>query len=178
MDLFRRPARRRPRPIQHDPLRLSREMHNLEFLPTPSRKIHKFGLARLKRMRGPVRSGESIKLPRFDGLFAEPSRCVVEDDLGVGSRFDDVEPFVFGAVPVWDGRGVLWGDGYEVDTSLTETAWIAEIELILLDGVVQRMGVDLGDVGGISGLDPVRVRTVHGGWLARWDWMCSRQGVQ
>ena len=60
----------------------------------------------------------------------------MEDDSGVGSGFDDVEPFIFGTVPVWDGRGVVWGNSYEVNTSLSKTARIAEIELVPLDGVV------------------------------------------
>lgn len=61
----------------------------------------------------------------------------MEDDPGVGSCFDYVEPFIFGAVPVWDGRGVVREDGYEVDTSLAEATGVAEIKLVPLDGVVQ-----------------------------------------
>ena len=63
----------------------------------------------------------------------------MEDDSGVGSRFEYVEPFVFGAVPVWNGRGVVWGNGYEMDASLSETTGIAEIELVPVDGLVQGM---------------------------------------
>ena len=137
--LFRRPTGRRPRPIQHDPLRLPREMDDLDFLPAPSSKIHQLGLARLERMRGPARGGEPIELPRLDGLFAEFCRCVVEDDSGVGSRFDYVEPFVFGAVPMWDRRGVVWGNSYEVNAPLSKAARIAEVELVPLDSVIQRI---------------------------------------
>ena len=136
MGLLRRPARPGPRPIQHDPLRLSRVMHNLKFLPTPSSEVHQLSLARLECMGGLARSREPIELPRLYGLLARFCGCVVEDDSGVGSGFDDIEPFVIGAVPVRDGRGVVWGDGYEVDTSLSKTAWITEIELVPLDGVV------------------------------------------
>ena len=59
------------------------------------------------------------------------------------------------------------GDGYEVHPSLSKTTGIAEIELIPMDGVVQRVREGLWDEGGVSGLDPVRVRTVHRGWLVR-----------
>ena len=70
------------------------------------------------------------------------------------------------------------GDGYEVDPSLSETTWIAEIELVPMDGVVQRVREGLGDEGGVVGLDSVRVRTVHSERLVRWVWMCSYGGVQ
>ena len=111
-------------------------MHNLKFLPTSSSEIRQLSLARLERMRGLARSREPIELPRLDGFLARFCGCIVEDDSGVRSGFDNVEPFVFGAVPVRDGRGIMWTDGYEVDTSLSEAAWITEIELVPLDGVV------------------------------------------
>ena len=78
-------------------------MYNLKFLSTPSSEIHQLSLTRLERMRSPIRSREPIELSRLDGLFSEFGGCVVEDDSGVGPGFDYVEPFVFGAVPVWDG---------------------------------------------------------------------------
>ena len=139
MDIIRHPARRRSRPIQHDSLSLSRIMHNIKFLPAPSSEINQLCFARLERMSGLARSGEPIEFPRLDGFFATFRGCVVEDDPGVGSCFDYVEPFIFGAVPVWDGGGVVRRDGYEMDASLSKTAWIAEIELVPLDGVVQRV---------------------------------------
>ena len=114
-------------------------MHNLKFLPTPSSKIHQLGLARLERMSSLARGGESKELARLDGLLAGVHGCVVEDNSGVGPGFNDVEPFVFGAVPVWDGGRVVGRDGYEVDPSLSKTAGIAEVELIPLDGFVQRV---------------------------------------
>jgi len=55
------------------------------------------------------------------------------------------------------------GDGYEVYPSLSKTTGIAEIELIPVDGVVQRVREGLGDEGGVSGLDSVRVRAAHRG---------------
>ena len=112
-------------------------MHNFQLLPAAPGKVYQLGLARLKRVRGLSRSGEPIELPRLNGLFAEFCGYVVEDDSGVWSRFEYVEPFVFGAVPMRDGRGVVWGDGYEVDTSLSESTGIAEIELVPVDGLVQ-----------------------------------------
>jgi len=139
MGLVRHPARRRSRPIQHDSFGLSGIMHNLKFLPTPPSEINQLGLARFERMCGLARSGEPIEFPGLDGLFARFCGCVVEDDPGVGPCFDYVEPFVFGAVPMWDGGGVMRGDGYEVDASLSKTTWIAEVELVPLDGFVQRV---------------------------------------
>jgi len=112
-------------------------MHNFKLLPTPSSKIYQLSLARFERVRGLARGGESIELSRLDGLFAEFRGYVVQDDPGVGSRFEYVEPFVFGAVPVRDGRGIVWGNGYEVDASLSETTGIAEIELVPVDSLVQ-----------------------------------------
>ena len=112
-------------------------MHNFELLPAPSGKVYQLSLARLERVRGLSRGGEPIELSRLNRLLAEFCRYVVEDDSGVGTGFEDVEPFVFGAVPMRDGRGVVWGDGYEVDTSLSESTGIAEIELIPVDGLVQ-----------------------------------------
>ena len=88
-------------------------------------------------MRDLARSGEPIEFSRLDGLFAEFSGRLVEDDSGVGSGFEYVEPFVFGAVPMWDRRGVVWGNGYEVDAPLSETARVAEIELVPVHGLVQ-----------------------------------------
>jgi hypothetical protein len=112
-------------------------MDNLKLLPTPSSKIYQLSLARLERMRNLARSGEPIKLSRLDGLFAEFRRYVVEDDPGVGSCFEYVEPFVFGAVPVRNGRGIVRGNSYEVDAPLSETTGIAEIDLVPLDGFVK-----------------------------------------
>jgi len=103
MGLIGCPAGHRSRPIQHDPFRMSRIMYDLKFLPTPSSEIHQLGITRLERMRGLARSWEPVELSRLDGLFSEFGGCVVEDDSGVGSGFDYVEPFVFGAVPVWNG---------------------------------------------------------------------------
>lgn len=88
-------------------------------------------------MRGLARSREPIELTRLDGLFAEFRGYVVEDDSGVGSRFEYVEPFVFGAVPVWDRRRIVWWDGYEVDAPLSKTAGVAEIQLKPVDGFIQ-----------------------------------------
>ena len=50
----------------------------------------------------------------------------------------------------------MWGDGYEVDASLSETAGIAEIELVSMDGAVQRVREGLWNEGRISRLDSVR----------------------
>ena len=166
--LLRRPAGRRSRPIQHDPLRLSGVMYNLQLLPTPASEIHQLGFARLERMRGFASGREPVELSRLDGLFARLCRRILEDDPGILPGFDDVEPFVFGAVPVWDGRGVMWADGYEVDTSLSKTAWVAEIDLVPLDGMVEGVRVGLRNEGRVGGLDPVCVRTVRGGQLVRW----------
>lgn len=135
-------------------------MHNFELLPTPSGKIYQLSLARLERMRGLARSREPIELPRLDGLFAEFRGYVVEDDSGVGSRFEYVEPFVFGAVPVWDGRRVVRGNGHEMDASLSKATGIAEIELIPVDRLVQGVRKGLRDEVGVIGLDSVRLRTV------------------
>ena len=104
MNLIRRPTRHRARAIQHDPLRLSGIVDNLKFLPAPSRKIHQLGLSRLERMSDFAGSREPVEFSGLDRFFAEFRRCIVKDDSGVGSRFDYVEPFVFSAVPVWDGR--------------------------------------------------------------------------
>ena len=112
-------------------------MYNLQLLPTPAREIHQLGFARLERMCGFARGREPVELSRLNGLFARLCRRILEDDPGILSGFDDVEPFVFGAVPVWDGRGVMWADGYEVNTSLSKTAWVTEIDLVSLDGVVE-----------------------------------------
>ena len=151
-------------------------MYNIEFLPTPSSEIHQLSLTRLEGMRGLARSREPVELSRLDGLFTEFRGCIVEDDSGVGSCFDYVKPFVFSTVPVWDGRGVVWGDGYEMHSSLSKTTWIAEIELIPVDSVVQRVREGLGDEGGVSRPDPVCVRTGHRGWLVRWVWMWFDRG--
>lgn len=112
-------------------------MDNLEFLPTSSSKIYQLGLTRLECMRGLACSGEPVEFSGLNGLFADFRGYVVEDDSGVGSRFEYVEPFIFGAMPVWDGRGVVWRNGYEVDASLSETAGIAEIQLVSVDGLIQ-----------------------------------------
>ena len=88
-------------------------------------------------MCGLARGREPVELPGLDGLFAGLCRRILEDDPGIWPGFDDVEPFVFGAVPVWNGRGVMWADGYEVDTPLSKTAWVAEVDLVSLDGVVE-----------------------------------------
>jgi len=103
MGLVGRPAGHRTRPIQHDPFRMSGVMYDLKFLSTPSGEIHQLGITRLERMRGLARSREPIELSSLDGFFPELRGCVVEDNSGVGSCFDYVEPFVFGAMPVWDG---------------------------------------------------------------------------
>lgn len=102
------------------------------------------------------RGGEPVEFPGLDGFLAKIGRDVVEDDSGVGSRLDNVEPFVFCAVPVWDGRGIMWGNGYEVDTSLSEAAGIAEVDLVPVYGAIQRMRECLSNEGRISSLDPVR----------------------
>ena len=103
MGLVDRPARHRSRPVQHDPFPVSGIVYDLKFLPTPSSEIHQFSIARFERMRSLSRSWKPIELSRLYGLFSGFCGWVVEDDSGVGSGFDYVEPFVFGAVPVWDG---------------------------------------------------------------------------
>ena len=59
------------------------------------------------------------------------------------------------------------GDGYKVYPSLLKTTGIAESDHMPMDGVVQRVREGRGDEGGVSGLDPIRVRTAHRGWLVR-----------
>ena len=70
----------------------------------------------------------------------------------------------------------MWRDGYEMHPSLSKTTGIAEIELIPVDSVIQGVREGLGDEGGVSGLDPVCVRTGHRGWLVRWFWMRFDKG--
>lgn len=137
--VFRHPARYRSRTIQHDPLRLAGIMYDLKLLPAPSSKVHQFTLTRLEGMGCLVCGGEPVELSSLNRLFTEFLTHIVEGDSGIGSRLDYVEPFIFGAVPVWDGRGIVRGDGYEVDTPLSETTGITEIELESVDCAVQRM---------------------------------------
>ena len=65
------------------------------------------------------RGREPKEVARFDFLL--PGLCLavfIEDDASAFSRFDNVEPFVLVAMPVWDGADVVGGYRAEVDAAL------------------------------------------------------------
>lgn len=91
-------------------------------------------------MSSPGRSRKPKKVPGFDLSLSRLGRTVlIEDDTGTLSRFDDVEPLVFVAMPVRDGADVVGRYSYEMDPGLGQTALVAKVMSVLEDVGVQRV---------------------------------------
>ena len=104
------PHRTRTTPID-DGLHLQRRvMSDFYRPPTPSEEVYHLICPGLERVSGLGGRREPKEVSRLDFLFFGLGRPVfIEDDTSAFSRFDDVEPFVLVAVPVWDGADVVGG---------------------------------------------------------------------
>ena len=129
MFLLDPPHEARSSPIDDNLHLYRRVMDDLHLLPSPSNEVYHLIHSRLERMPRLCRRREPKEVSRLDFLLPGLRLPVlVKNDTRTFSGFDDVEPFVFVAMPVWDGADVVGRYRDEVNASLGQAAPVTEVQ--------------------------------------------------